>query len=40
MILVHQKELECIQISINVLMKLSVIIVPSSVSFLFKKNIC
>ena len=39
MILVNQKELECIQLSIHLLMKLFVIIVQSGVSFLFKITI-
>ena len=39
MILVNLKELECIHLSIHLLMKLFVIIVQSSVSFLFKNYI-
>ncbi len=39
MILVHERELECILLSTHLLMKLSVIIVLNSVSFLFKRTI-
>jgi hypothetical protein len=36
MILVYKKELECIHLSIYLLITLFVIVVPNSISFLFK----
>ena len=39
MILVHEKELECIRLSIHLLMKSFVIIVPNSVLSLFEITI-